>query len=48
METKYYIDSAGNYIGAFCGNHGINISMYIEVPYGPEKASNIWDGVQWT
>lgn len=42
--TKYYVDGSGNYIGAFCGAHGIDVSAYTEVPNAPSDATHIWNG----
>ena len=45
--TKYYVDGSGNYIGAFCGEHGVDLSTYTEVPVAPVSASYIWNGTNF-
>jgi hypothetical protein len=50
MVTRYYIDSLGNYIGGFSGEHGIDLSTYIEVESPPpvhasqkyDMVNNVW------
>lgn len=35
MSTKYYIDTNGNFIGGYEGEHGIDVSAYIEISNPP-------------
>ncbi len=42
---KYYIDTLGNYIGGFSGEHGKDVSAYIEVANPPAHAFQKWDFV---
>ena len=37
MTTKYYVDVNGNYIGAFDGEHGMDLTAYVEVSSAPVK-----------
>jgi len=43
--TKYYIDSLGNYVGGFCGEHGVDLSGFTEIPNPPIHAFQKWDFV---
>lgn len=43
--TKYYVDANGVYIGGFSGAEPPAGS--IEVPDGPDHASQIWNGTAW-
>lgn len=45
--TKYYVDSGGVYLGAFVGDTGIVPAGAVEVPYPPDSAAQIWNGVIW-
>lgn len=44
LPTKYFVDSEGNYIGAFSGTIPEN---GIEVKFPPENAFQKWDGKKW-
>lgn len=46
MSTKYYIDSAGNYLGGFQGAEPPVGA--IEVPIAPKHAAEKWDGLNWS
>lgn len=46
IETKYFVDSSGIYIGGFCGAEPPEGS--IEVPNAPAHAiDEIWNGSDW-
>lgn len=50
METKYYVDVDGNYIGGFCGEGAMDL-----VPEGAVEVANPppicawqkWNGTDW-
>jgi len=42
METKYYVDALGNYLGGYAGAEPPVGA--IEVPTAPDRASDIWNG----
>lgn len=46
-ETKYYMDAAGYYLGAFIGDTGLVPDGAIEVPSPPEFITQIWNGAEW-
>lgn len=46
-SPKYYVDGGGNYIGAFEGAHGIDVSSYTEVPSAPDHSLDTWNGASW-
>jgi len=46
METKYFVDISGNYIGGYSGAEPPVGA--IEVPTAPDRASDIWVGGVWT
>ena len=50
METKYYIDQSGNYIGGFCGLGALALvpvdAIEISTP-PPIHASQVWSGSAW-
>lgn len=45
METKYYIDTAGKYIGGFSGSTPPMGSIEVSSP--PAKANSKWNGTEW-
>lgn len=45
MKTKYFVDTAGNYIGGFAGAKPPPGA--IEVPRAPAHGLDTWDGTQW-
>lgn len=49
METKYYVDSEGSYIGGFCGEAAMALvpEDAAEVPGAPLAAWWIWNGEGW-
>lgn len=48
MAILYYVDGGGNYIGAFEGSHGIDVSAYTSVPSAPVHYLDVWNGVSWS
>lgn len=44
--TKFYVDAAGVYLGAFSGSEPP--AGAIEVPTAPEDARQIWNGTAWS
>lgn len=47
LETKYYVDIDGNYLGGFsAGNQAIPVGA-IEVQFPPDHGWQKWDGVEW-
>lgn len=46
MNTKYYVDSLGNYLGGFQGATPPEGSM--EVPFAPGHAKDKWNGTGYT
>ena len=42
METKYYVDSDGIYIGGYAGKHGVDLTDYTEVTIPPPKLHLKW------
>nr|WP_321456143.1 hypothetical protein [uncultured Cohaesibacter sp.] len=46
MEETIYVDVNGVYIGAFIGFHQPEAG-WIEVPFPPEDAHQIWSGDHW-
>ena len=49
METKYYVDINGNYIGGYCGAEALALvpKGAIEVPSAPNNALDTWNGTEW-
>lgn len=45
IETKYYIDPLGRYIGGFSGSMPPIGSVEVSNP--PYNANSKWDGVEW-
>lgn len=45
MKTKYFVDSKGNYLGAFTGSEPKEAT--IEVPEAPDDARQKWNGKSW-
>jgi hypothetical protein len=47
VETKYYVDSQGNYLGGYSeGNPAIPVNA-IEVAAPPPHGWQKWNGVSW-
>lgn len=46
VETKYYVTLNGTYIGGFSGSEPEGI--FIEVPYAPDHAAQVWLGEEWS
>lgn len=46
METKYFVDDKGNYIGAFCGCKPKGKAIEVKSP-PPIHAWQKWDGENW-
>lgn len=47
MSIKYYVDISGNYMGAFEGTHGVDVSAWTEVVSPPTYAWDTWNGSSW-
>lgn len=45
MQTKFFVDAAGNYIGAFCGAEPL--AGAIEVPTAPADSRDTWQFPGW-
>jgi hypothetical protein len=45
MQTLFYVDAQGNYLGGFCGAEPPEGA--IEVPFPPSHASQKWDGEKY-
>lgn len=46
MQPKYYVDTAGSYIGAFCGVEPPPGA--VEVDHAPEDARQVWQFPDWS
>lgn len=47
MNTKFFVNNAGVYLGGFAGDTGVIPSGAIEVPGAPSHAKDVWDGQAW-
>lgn len=45
MQTKYYSDAVGKYLGGFAGAEPPEGA--IEVPFPPDHAGDVWNGSTW-
>jgi hypothetical protein len=50
METRYFVNASGQYLGAFCGEEAIAAvpEEAVEVPAPPHAAHHVWNGYGWT
>lgn len=46
METLYYVDVNGNYLGGFCGDTGLLPDTAVEVPERP-SGDHVWNNGDW-